>query len=280
LDWRFFNGHKHRPTNHDKNSFKIASGAGQWEVSLLEKKNELPGYVQVPANYPRMVERFLQEQKSYAVSEYLERKKAELGTEKFEKQRPKLEAEAHQHWKLAQDGKEQFRKLQEQSERKLMEWKLLEKSLRQWLENEAEYSDWGQDAVERTIPSYRNYFERNQNHIRSRQNQIRDPDADFRQRVLNPETRREAIKKYVQNHRDWRHYTVEALNILFEQLEKRRWKKTPSRKADLKKERERAHKPAAGYPVIYPAKDAEVERLRAEQLKKKKPPAWREAEEE
>jgi hypothetical protein len=48
-----------------------------------------------------------------------------------------------------------------------------------------------------------------------------------------------------------------------------------SRKADLKKEQERAHKPAAGYPVKYPPKDTEVEKLRAEHLKKKKPPAWR-----
>jgi uncharacterized small protein (DUF1192 family) len=52
---------------------------------------------------------------------------------------------------------------------------------------------------------------------------------------------------------------------------------TPSRKADLQKEQERAKKPAAGYAVNYPAKDAEVERLRAEHLKKKKPPAWRTA---
>lgn len=48
-----------------------------------------------------------------------------------------------------------------------------------------------------------------------------------------------------------------------------------TRKVDLKKEAERAHKPAAGYPVYYPPEDAEVEKLRAEQLKKKKPPAWR-----
>lgn len=48
-----------------------------------------------------------------------------------------------------------------------------------------------------------------------------------------------------------------------------------SRKVDLKKEQERAKKPAAGHPVNYHPKDPEVEKLRAEQLKKKKPPAWR-----
>jgi hypothetical protein len=47
------------------------------------------------------------------------------------------------------------------------------------------------------------------------------------------------------------------------------------RKVDLKKEDERTKKPAAGYPVNYPPKDTEVEKLHEEQIKKKNPQAWR-----
>jgi hypothetical protein len=55
------------------------------------------------------------------------------------------------------------------------------------------------------------------------------------------------------------------------------------KKVDLKKEAERAKKPAAGYPVNYPPKDAMVERLDkeakklrkpAKHIKKKKPASW------
>jgi hypothetical protein len=123
---------------------------------------------------------------------------------------------------LAQEGKRQFRKIEELSGKKLMEWKELEKPLRQWLENDAVGNDWGQDAVERTILSYRKDFERKQNHIRARQKRIKDPDADFRRRVLNPKTRAAAITKYIQNHRYSKHYMVMAFNILFEELEKQK----------------------------------------------------------
>lgn len=48
-----------------------------------------------------------------------------------------------------------------------------------------------------------------------------------------------------------------------------------TRKADLKKEQERAHKPAAGYPVNIPPKDPTVEQVDKEQKRLRKPPAWR-----
>ena len=48
-----------------------------------------------------------------------------------------------------------------------------------------------------------------------------------------------------------------------------------TRRIDLKKELERMKKPAAGYPVYYPPKDAELEKLWAKEKKKKLPPAWR-----
>lgn len=184
-------------------------------------EGNLPPYIQVSTNYDKMVETDLQRRKGHFIDAFLEHKKGELGREKFEKEQAKFKEHAAKCWELAQQGKEQFRKLQERSEREIMNWEELEKPLRQWLENEAEGNDWGQDAVERTIPSYKRAFERNQRHIRAVKNRITDTRSDFRKRVLNPATREAAITKYVRNHVNWRIFMADALDILFEELEQR-----------------------------------------------------------
>jgi hypothetical protein len=132
---------------------------------------------------------------------YINLKRVELGTEKMNREKQKLWDYAGKCWDLAQEGKRRFHELEEESGRRIMQWKELEKPLRQWLENDAEGNEWGQDAVERTVEARHRGFVRKQNRIRTRQKRIRDPDADFRKRVLNPETREAAITKYVQNHR-------------------------------------------------------------------------------
>lgn len=179
-------------------------------------------YVMVSTNYGANIAATMKLQKGNFVNAFLEIKKAELGAEKFDKQKAKLEKYAGECWERAQEGKRRFRELEELSGRRIMEWKDLEKPLRQWLENDMVGNRWGQDAVELTIKSYHRDFERNQNHVKGRLRRIRDPDADFRKRVLNPETREAAIKKYTHDHVNWRYYTTMAFNILFEELEKRR----------------------------------------------------------
>jgi uncharacterized protein YdiU (UPF0061 family) len=179
-------------------------------------------YRMVTPEYDAAIDRAMHYQKQAFCKGYIEKMQEKLGVAKVEEQKEELWKHAAKCFDLAQEGKRHFYELQERSEREFMDWKKLEKPLRQWLENEAVGSDWGQDAVERTIPSYRRNFERNQRRIKASQNRIRDTDADFRKRVLNPETREAAITKYVRNHVHYRHYIAEALNILFEQLEQRR----------------------------------------------------------
>jgi hypothetical protein len=156
------------------------------------------------------------------VTDFMNRRRMELGSDKFDRQRGKLEKEALKCWELMRDGKLRFYELEEESGRKIVEWKPIEKALRQWLENRMKANDETKEMVERTVEARQRDFIRAQNKIRTRLKSIKDPNADFRERVLNPETRQEAIKKYVLNHRDWRHYTSMALNILFEELERRK----------------------------------------------------------
>ena len=180
-------------------------------------------YPEVSLYYTLAVERDMKRQKAVFCSDFLERKKGELDEKKFNEQRAKLEKRAAECWDLAQEGKRRYRELEEKSGKKLIDWEELEKPLRQWLENKIlGTEDENQATVERTIPSYRKDFDRKQNSIKTRQRRIKDPDADFRKRVLNPETREAAIRKYVQNHIHSKHYTVLAFNIVFEELEKRR----------------------------------------------------------
>jgi hypothetical protein len=159
--------------------------------------------------------------KGVFVTGFMNRRRMELGSDKFDRQLGKLEKEALKCWELMREGERRFYELEEESGRRIVEWKPIEKALRQWLENRMKANDETQDMVDRTVEARQRDFIRAQNQVRTRLKSIKDPDADFRKRVLKPEIRQEAIKKYVMNHRDWRHYTAMALNILFEELERR-----------------------------------------------------------
>lgn len=179
-------------------------------------------YTAVSLEYDRAIERAMQERKTAFCRGYLALKESELGTKKMNREREKLWNHAAKCWDLAQAGRRRFYELEEESGRRIMEWKDLEKPLRQWLENEAVGEGWTEDMVERTVEARHRDFLHEQKRVKGRMNRIRDPNADFRKRVLNPETREAAIRKYVRNHVNWKHYIAEALNILFEELEKRR----------------------------------------------------------
>jgi len=191
------------------------------ENAVNKTSNDSP-YVIASTEHDAAIKKEINRRRGFFITYFLERKSEELGRKKFDEQRAKLIKYAGERFDLAQEGKRQYHELEELSNKKLMQWEELEKLLRQWLENDAVGNDWGQDAVEKTILGYRRDFKRNQNNIRARLMRIKDPNADFRKRVLNPETREAAIRKYVQNHIHSKHYTVMALNILFEELEKLR----------------------------------------------------------
>ncbi len=189
---------------------------------MSRKEIELRGDVMVTTKYDRMIAEELERRRGFFVTNVLNRERAELGNKKFEEKRTQLAEEATRHWDLAQEGKRHFRELEEASHREIMNWKELEKPLRQWLENQAVGEGWSKEMVERTIISRRKDFERAQKKVEARLRPKVDPNIDFRQRVLNSATREEALKHYLLNHVNRSHFIMEAIKLLFELSQKRR----------------------------------------------------------
>jgi hypothetical protein len=185
----------------------------------MEKKEvELPGYIQVSAQRDAKVEAEIQRHRGYFITERLDQKRRELGVKEFKKQRGNLIKEFEQAWKQRQETSSALRELEDQMRRKIMKWAPLEKLYRLKLEAEG----WPKNVIEKTIITRRKDFERAQRIVQGRLRSKIDPGEDFKHRVLNPETRREAIKKYLIDHVNKAHFQMEAFNLIFEELDKRK----------------------------------------------------------
>lgn len=188
------------------------------------ENTQLPGDVMVSLDSNAKMEREIARRKGIFCTIYLERKESELGVKKFENERAKLFKQAAKCWDLAQEGKRCYSELEEESYRRIMEWRELEKPLRQWLENEAVSEGWTEDMIQKTVEARHRDFERNQNNVQARLRPIIDPDVDFKERMLNPETRKEAITKYLVDNVNKAHFQAEAFVLIFAELDKRKAK--------------------------------------------------------
>lgn len=185
----------------------------------MEKKEvELPGDAIVTRERDAKVEAEIQRRRGCFIDEKLEAKRGELGNKEFEKQRGKLEKEAESLWETMRKANAEFERFIEQAEREVMKWAPLEKVLRIKLEAEG----YDKNVVENAVKARRSDFERLQRIVQERLRPKLDPDQDFRQRVLNSETRKEAIRHYLVDHIHKRHFLIEAFNLVFEELDKRK----------------------------------------------------------
>ena len=181
----------------------------------MNEEHELPD-VMVSTDYNKKVEAEVRRQRGFFINDFLEKQKTKLSIEEFMKQQAKLSEEAGKHFDLAHEGKMEFYRLEEQSAIELMNWKDLEKALRQWLENEGHASE----LVEKSIENHKAEFETRQANIKQRTAAAKyDRDADFRLKVLNPKTREQAFRDFLP---DEKHFSIETFKLLFELLEKRR----------------------------------------------------------
>lgn len=184
----------------------------------MEKKQQLPGHLIVTAYRDRAVEAEIERQRGFFLTEKLDEKRMELGDQEFEKQRAKLTREAEQQWEQLQKAKAALRELEERMNREIMDFAPLEKAYRAKFEAEG----CSKEMIEKTLQHRRSDFERAQGIVKERFRPQIDPDQDFRQRVLNPATRREAVERYLINHIHKTHFLTEAFNLIFEELDKRR----------------------------------------------------------
>lgn len=154
------------------------------------------------------------------ITERLDQKRNELGVKEFKKQREKLTKEFERQWEQLQKAKATIRELEERMTRQIIEWTPLKAAYQAKLEAEG----YNKQIIENTIKSRRSEFERAQKIVKARLRPKLNPDEDFKCRVLNPETRREAVKKYLIDHTNKTHFLAEAFNLIFEELDKRKWK--------------------------------------------------------
>lgn len=184
----------------------------------MNEEHELP-YVMVSTDYNKKVEAEVRRQRGFFINDFLEKQKTKLGNEEFMKQQAKLSEEAGKHFDLAHEGKMEFFRLEEQSGIELMNWKDLEKALRQWLENEGHASE----LIEKSVENHKAQFEIRQAQIKHRIAAAKyDPDADFRKRVLDTKTREQALKEFLFGRAGSEHFQIEVLMLLFELLEKKK----------------------------------------------------------
>jgi hypothetical protein len=185
---------------------------------MKRKEVELPGDVIVTTRREALIEAEIQRRKTSWTTEKLDEKRSQFGNREFEKQRPKLTKEVESRWETMRKTKAEFDGLMEQAGRVVMKWAPLEKLLRSQLEAEG----CQKSLVENTVKARRSDFERLQRIVQNRLRPKPNPDLDFRQRVLNPATRKEAIEKYLINHTNKTHFQTEAFNLIFEELDKRK----------------------------------------------------------
>jgi hypothetical protein len=193
-----------------------------WEQLKIQEKT---GIIAISTDMTPTLEAEMKRQEGFFVNGFLERKKARMKPEKFTKERLKLAKEAGELWQKAREGKRKFHELEEQAQVELITWNVLEKPLRQWLENEAQGRGWTKEQIENTIKSYYQRFEHYQRLVKERLKPRIDPDQDLRQRLLNPETRKQAIQYYLVDCADKHHFLIETINVIFEELEKLKYRR-------------------------------------------------------
>lgn len=190
------------------------------EVERKQREVQKPFIITGPG-YEQMVERAQEERKGFFINEFLEQKLAELGREKLEKQKQKLTEEGAKLWDRAQQGKRRYFELEEQAGRKIVDWKVLEKSLRLWLENEGKGRGWSKEMIENTVQRELGHFQTAQYQVQERLKAAAyDPLADFRKRMLNPQTRESAIRHFLFDSAEKAYWLRETVKLLFEQLDR------------------------------------------------------------
>lgn len=182
----------------------------------MENKKELPGDVIVEAQRDARIEAELRRQEGLFVTEKLNEKRNKLGEKEFDEQRDELEKKAKQQWDQLQKANAVIRELENQSCIELVEWAPLEKVYRAKLEAEG----YSKAIIEKTLEHRRMDFDSAQRRVQERLRPQVNHDQDFKQCILNPKTRREAITRYLQDNISKEHFQVEAFNLIFEELDK------------------------------------------------------------
>ena len=180
-------------------------------------EKELP-HVIVSTRREAAIKADLQRRRGSFITERLDQKRSELGNKAFEKQRAKLTEEFKQRWEQLQKAKTTLRELEDQMNVKLMEWAPLEKVYHAQFEAEG----CSKDMVEKTVTARRGDFERAQRIVQERLQPKFDLHEDFKRRILDPATRKEAIRYYLIDRTDKKHFLIEALDLIFEELSKLR----------------------------------------------------------
>jgi len=189
------------------------------EVEREQRETQKP-YIIAGLGHERMVERAQEERKGLAVGEYLKRKEYE-DPKNFERNRERLAKQGAELWEKAQRGKRKYYELEEQSHREIMDWKTLKNPLKRWLESEGEIRGWKKEMIENSIEARRLDFETAQHQVRERLKAASfNPEVDFRERLLDPSKREEALRHYLVDRADKARFLMLALNILFSELDK------------------------------------------------------------
>lgn len=155
--------------------------------------------------------------KGIFITETLEKAKAKLGIEEFEKKREKLTQDAEARWLRIRKARSEILDVEERMQAQPMKWNPLERLYREWLEARGDPKEW----IENTVKARRQDFEIAQHQVQERLKAAAyDPAEDFKQKMLDPKTRQDAIQHYLFDSADKPHFLIETVKLLFEELDK------------------------------------------------------------
>lgn len=173
--------------------------------------------IPVSADYTHAVEVDIGRRKGIFINARLDQKRGELGVKEFNKQRPELIKEFEQRWEQLQKAKATIRELEDRSSREIMKWAPLEKAHLVRLEAEG----WKKEVIENTINARKREFDHVQGIVKRRIIASKyDEKADFRARISNPATRKEALERFLRHHVHKDVFLLEAIEILWSELDK------------------------------------------------------------
>lgn len=169
---------------------------------MIKEETDFP-FIQVPVEHEAAVKAEIRRRKGHFITDFVKNRR---GTQK----------QAEEAWERLQEAKAVIREFEDRMSREIAEWTPLEKAHLAKLEAEG----WDKKVIENTLAARKRDFDRAQNIVKTRIKASEyDVEKDFRESVLNPATRREALERFLHHHVHKNHFLLEALELLWSEVD-------------------------------------------------------------
>lgn len=138
----------------------------------------------------------------------------------FEERKGATNAQAEKAWNEVSKAHFALQPLLETQKRQTIEFKKIEECVRTIYLNQPIIPT--KENLQKVVERYRVDWNRDQTNLKLRIKIAKfNPDEDFRKRIMDPKTREAAIRRYLIDDTQKRHFLIQALKILFELTDRR-----------------------------------------------------------